>query len=133
MWYVKEITTSADSANSTNLKVWGGVIVEAYIRFPPGPEGQLKVRVSQGGHQIIPMNDSTWFTGDDEAVGGREFIVLGPGWNMLTIHTQNDDEVNSHWCKVRINVLPLDVADPRHQFKVISTRLGTLLRRVGVT
>lgn len=135
MLYVKEITTPAATSRlapkKTNIKVWGGIIVKIEIMFPPGPQGDLKVAIYHGGHPVSPVNVGSWFAADDETVSFREFYPLRSAENTLTVYTYNDDAVNPHMCRVRINVLPRDIADPRRAQRRLAGRLQTLLRRIG--
>jgi len=123
--------TGKDSAKRTEVKVWGGVIVGIEVMFPPGPQGDLKVAIRQGGWQIAPTTYDTYFAADDETIKYQEFVPLKSGYNNITIITYNDDAVNAHLCRVRINVLPAFLADPSRAQQEMAGRLDTLLKRIG--
>jgi hypothetical protein len=136
MLYVRQISTPAgttkDNATTTTIKAWSGVITRIEARFPPGPQFLLHVSVSQGGHQIYPVDDKYDVAGDDETVVADEFTEMRGGWNALSIKTWNDDATYAHQVVVRITVLPREIASPYDALKTIAVSLQFLLRRIGI-
>jgi len=133
MFYVKEITTPANSTKSTTVKVWAGVITRVSVYFPPGPGGTLQVRLYHGGHQFSPANRDGYYSSDNETIDYQEYLKLAPGWNEIVIHTKNTSTLHPHMCRVRINVLPIFLAVPYYMMQGISANLRRLLSRIGVT
>lgn len=137
MFYVKEITTDANTAQGSpkesTVKVWAGVIHHVGIMFPQGPAGLLHVQIWHGGHQIYPSTELQDFAGNDETIRFNDNYQLHVGLNTLTIKTWNEDDTYPHKCRVRIGVLPMEVVAPHMMFIGIRSSLRRLLARVGVT
>lgn len=136
MFYVKEITTDADTARAdsveTDRRVWAGVIHHVDVVFPAGCAGLLHVTIWHGGHQIFPSEELQDFAGDGETVSFKDHYKLIPGENLIRIKTWNEDDTFSHTCRVRIGVLPQKIVFPEYVFVDIANSLRWLLRRIGV-
>lgn len=109
MLYSVDITVPANTARLDRLKnilkVWKGVIHDFEIIFPPGCAGLVKCAIFHGGHQIIPVNDGSFLSGDTFPIKGRDFIDLKNETNNLFIHTYNEDDTYDHVVTVRLWVL----------------------------
>ncbi|MEK7500398.1 MAG: hypothetical protein AAB649_07410, partial [Patescibacteria group bacterium] len=58
-----------------------------------------------GGHQIIPVNEGSWLSGDAFPITGKEFLELEKETNDIFIWTYNEDNVDEHTVTVRLHVL----------------------------
>ena len=136
MFYVRQISTDADTskanATETRIKAWGGIITKISVRFPPGPQFLLHCSISQGGHQIFPVDENFDVTGENEAVTTDEYYKMQSGYNLILVRTWNDDDTYAHSCLVRITVLPQFVATPYFALRDIATSLRFILRRIGL-
>jgi hypothetical protein len=136
MFYVKEITTAANTSKAdsieTDRRVWAGVIHRVEVVFPPGCAGLLHVTIHHGGHQIYPSEELQDFIGDDEVISFNDFYELVPGDNLIRIKTWNEDDTFDHKVIIRMGILPKEYLYPEYVFQDIANSLRWLLRRIGV-
>jgi len=105
------IPANTDKLNPVRqtIKVWRGVINRIRITFPTGCVGLAHIRILHGGHQIAPVNEGSWFSGDGGGPDYQEFIPLQKEINELTIEGYNEDDTYPHKPIVEISVLPYEV------------------------
>jgi len=78
------------------LEIEGDVITHVRIRFPPGPNGLLKVAIYYGIKQIFPFEENTYFWGDDEIIEWDEYWELPESPCTLRIKAKNEDDTYEH-------------------------------------
>jgi len=88
-----------------------GYIVFTEIRFPPGPQGLLKVSVWYGETQLIPQKESDWIAGDDERIWDIPLFYITKGEKIL-VKAYNEDDTYDHSFFFRMVVLPSDIVRP---------------------
>ena len=94
--YSRVFTTPANKTEDNDLWVEGDVITFVRIRFPPGPNGLLKVAIFYGEKQLFPWEEGTWFIGDDETIAWDEYFVLPERPCRLIIRVKNEDDTYEH-------------------------------------
>ena len=119
--YSRVFTTSASTTKDYDLWVEGDVITFVRIRFPPGPNGLLKVAIFYGEKQLFPWEESTWFIGDDETIAWDEYFVLPERPCRLIVRVKNDDDTYEH--SVLVTIVTQSYASTRE------TRLARALAR----
>ena len=94
--YSYRITTNAASSKKTVVNIKGDYLTKVIIRFPPGPQGLLHVRIFYGDFQLFPEDKDTDFADDDLAIEWEEFWELPEEPCPLTILTENEDDTYPH-------------------------------------
>ncbi|GAI49513.1 unnamed protein product [marine sediment metagenome] len=130
MWYRFEIwvpnTDTEPGVVTYSLRLPAGVIKKMRIRFPPGPNNKVSIRIMLGAHQMYPRGPpaipeydpavhpavpSYWFRGDDEAIEWEDHVPtkVGDHWS---VEAQADTCDHSHTIIIGFNVIEEDVASP---------------------
>ena len=102
--YCRAFTVPANSEEEFELEIEGDIISYVRIRFPPGPQGLLKVSIFYGIKQIFPYEESTEFAGDDEIIDWQEYWELPESPCRLVIKAKNEDDTYDHSFYFIINV-----------------------------
>lgn len=90
----------------TVLRLSRGVIHQIDIRFPPGPQGFLKLHINRAAHQIWPSTSGQDFSTDNELITFREHYELISAPLQFEAWTWNDDDTHDHLVIIRIGILP---------------------------
>jgi len=115
------ITTNAATTQTTRKSIKGDYITYVNIRFPPGPQGLLKVKLYYGDTQLFPEEDDTYFAGDDEVIAWNEFLPIPERPMPLTIVTQNDDDTYAHSVYIRLATM--------YERQLLSAQIAGLLKK----
>jgi len=147
MWYRFEIwvpdTDTEAGVVTYNIRLPAGVIKKVRVRFPPGPNNKVALRIMLGGHQMyprgppaIPEYDPTvhpsvpsyWFRGDDEAIEWEDHVPtqVGDHWS---VEAQADDCWHDHTIIVGFNVIEEDVANP---WRILEDLVAIFKRTIGL-
>jgi len=102
--YSRDFTIPASTEEEYDLEIEGDVITYVRVRFPPGPQGLLKVAVFYGIKQIFPYEEDTQFAGDDEIIEWQEYWELPEERTKLIIKATNEDDTYEHSFYLIINV-----------------------------
>jgi len=102
--YSRVFTVPKATTKEFELKIEGDVVTYVRIRFPPGPQGLLKVAIFYGLKQIWPCEEDTWFYGDDEVIQWQEYWELPEERTTLKIKAVNEDDTYDHSFYLVINV-----------------------------
>jgi len=94
--YSYRITTNASSDKKTTVNLKGDYLTKVMIRFPPGPQALLHVRIFYGDLQLFPEDKDTDFADDDLAIEWEEFWELPEKPCPITIYTLNEDDTYAH-------------------------------------
>lgn len=116
MLFVYNITTNASVAATnkklTILKLTHGIITQLDVQFPPGPNGYLHLQITDGLHQVFPLNPEGDFASSFVNISFREYLPLLSVPYELQAYTWNLDDTYAHLVIVRIGILPVSVAAP---------------------
>jgi hypothetical protein len=102
--YSRAFTVPASTEEKFEIEIEGDVITYVRIRFPPGPNGLLKVSIFYGIKQIFPYEEGTFFAGDDELIEWQEYWELPEERTTLRIRAVNGDDTYDHAFYLVINV-----------------------------
>ncbi|MBW2649064.1 MAG: hypothetical protein JRC53_04515 [Deltaproteobacteria bacterium] len=125
--YSYEYTVPASSTKEFELEVEGDVITYVRLRFPPGPQGLLRVAIFYGTKQIFPYKESTWFFGDDEIIEWQEYWQLPETPCRLIIKAQNDDDTYEHSFYLIMNVQKKEETPAGQLSKAVSSAISTTI------
>ena len=78
------------------LEIEGDIIDMVRIRFPPGPAALLKVAIFYGNEQLFPVENGTFFQGDNEIIQWSEYWLLPEAKTKLRIRAINEDDTYEH-------------------------------------
>lgn len=112
MIYRFEISTKGEgkytitNKKKTVLRLCRGVIHQIDIRFPPGPQGYLKLHINRAAHQVWPSPSGQYFATDNEPISFREHYELVFAPLQLEAWTWNDDDTYEHLVIIRLGILP---------------------------
>jgi len=119
-------TTKADPL-VTELPLRPGVINLVHVAFPPGPVALAHVAVYRAGSLLWPTNDDDGFAWDNFTLTFNPLERLEVEPFSLQARTWNEDDTFEHLVVLRMNVLPLDIADQAGEELTILQRLSDRL------
>ena len=100
MLHSKHITLAANKteaqATLTRFKVNHGVIFRAWLTFPPGCAGLVRVRILLDGHPILPVEKEAYIVGDSYTFVYPAMVEIETEPQIITIEAWNTDEVYPH-------------------------------------
>lgn len=117
-----------DDPKKQILKLTKGVITRVDIKFPPGCNGMVKVRLFRYESQLIPLSRDEWVTGDSESVPTEAFYELTEVPTQLKFIGCSPGTTNPHTVTLRVQVLPMAVAT----FAPLVKLMTKFLKLVGV-
>ncbi|MBW2672775.1 MAG: hypothetical protein JRD89_05055 [Deltaproteobacteria bacterium] len=94
--YSRKLTCSASSEAEFEIALEGDVLERVRLRYPPGPNGLLRIALFYGIKELFPHEEGTYFYGDDE------IIEFSPSWQLperettVRVKLVNDDEKYEH-------------------------------------
>jgi len=83
-----------------------GWIYRAWLIFPPGCAGLVKVRVLHQGHPIIPVNKTDYINADNYTFVLPMFYEVPEEPYQITFEGWNEDDVIPHTITLMLLVLP---------------------------
>ena len=101
------------------LEIEGDIIDMVRIRFPPGPSGLLKVAIFYGNEQLFPVENGTFFQGDNEIIQWSEYWLLPEAKTRLRIRAINEDDTYEHSFYLVINT--------KYKHEMLEERIAKLL------
>lgn len=147
MWYRFEVwvpnTDRGIGLVTYALRLPAGVIKKVRVRFPPGPNNKVAVRIMLGTHQMWPRGppaipevlplvhppvSSYWFSGDDEAIEWEEHVPTRAG-DHWSVDALADDCRHDHTVIVGFNVIEEDVANP---WRILEDLVAIFKRTIGI-
>lgn len=108
-----------------------GWIYRAWIIFPPGCAGLVKVRVEHKGHPIIPVNKSDYVRADNYTFELPMFYEVKTTPYQITFEGWNEDDTYDHTITLMLLVLPKNVILPIGAVEGIMKSLSNLIIRKG--
>jgi len=106
------------------LEVEGDIIDMVRIRFPPGPAALLKVAIFYGNEQLFPVEENTFFQGDNEIIEWSEYYPLPEAKTRLRIKGINEDDTHEHSFYLVLNTkYRQELAEER-----LAKRIASLIR-----
>lgn len=109
MIYVKDITTSADTAKADALpvilKVTKGLVYKVEVDFPPGAAGLHHVVICDGTYQVWPSEAHTTFHADGVTISFDDTYLKVSEPFEFVIYTYNLDDTFDHFVQVRIGLV----------------------------
>ena len=116
MLYSKSLTftagTTEGSAQRLNFIVNKGIISRAWLIFPSGCAGLVKIRVYSESHPIIPVNKSDYIKADDYVFDIPLFFEIKSEPYVVTLEGWNEDETYSHTITLLLLILPKNYVLP---------------------
>jgi len=133
--YSYRITTNPTEEKKTTVKLKGDYLTKVMIRFPPGPQALLHVRIYYGDYQLFPEDKDTDFADDDLAIEWDEFWKLPEHPCPITIWTKNEDDTYEHtvhvyfFTKYQEELMAEKIAEALwKRFKGLFKAIGSLFR-----
>ena len=128
--YSYKFTTNPSSSQTQEIELEGDVITKVRIRFPPGPQGLLRVAFFYGIKQIFPYNEGEFFYGDNEVIEWEEYFPFPETPLKLKIKLINDDDTYSHSCYIIIVTRKREDLEESRLAKRISSFFRFILGRI---
>ena len=128
MFYVfsKTPESGRDKTNphSVEMKLTGGVIHQVDVLFQDGCAHETYVQIFRGGQQLWPTNREEYLRGNATVVSFREFLLLGPGENLLRAEISTDLTEDIPEVIIQIGVLPKKIIQPLSFDELLSAATG---------
>ena len=109
MLHSKHLTLTANKTEATSTKtsflVNQGVIFRAWIHFPPGCAGLVKVRIFHEGHPFLPVEIDSFIRGDDTTYVYPVMYEITDAPEQITIQAWNEDELYDHTIDVQFLII----------------------------
>jgi len=128
--YSRTFTAPAGGRNEENWTIEGEVITKVSVRFPPGPEGELRVKIAYGLKSLAPFAESEWLSGDDEAIEWNEYLELPERKTTLRVILENDDPDNPHSVLIRVVTMPKNLVTPVAIMNTVYQKLDMFLSKL---
>ena len=135
MLYSKHVTFPANQTEATktvsHFHISKGWIYRAWLIFPPGCAGLVKVRIEHKGHPIIPINKSDYVTADNYTFELPLFYETKTTPYQITFEGWNEDDVHPHVITLMLLVLPKEVIMPIGAYEGIVASLKSVFESRG--
>ena len=147
MWYRFEVWVPDSDTRIApvryELRIPPGIIKGVRVRFPPGPNNRVYIRILLGSHQMWPRGPpaipdvlpavhppvtSYWFRGDDEVIEWEEHVPTQDGDHWFA-EIRADNCRHDHTIAVGFNVLEVEYGQP---LEPVRDLVGTLKRLIGL-
>lgn len=136
MLYSKHVTFSAGKTEATktveHFNISKGWIYRAWVIFPAGCAGLVKVRIEHNGHPIIPVNKSDYIKGDGYVFELPMFFEVKNEPYRITFEGWNEDATYNHTITLMLLVLPKNYILPVGATEGIMESLSSLIINKGV-
>jgi len=129
--YSRVITTPASSSLETIIRLKGDYITKLNVRFPPGPQGLLKVAFFYGNRQLWPEEADTYIQGDDEPIEWEEHYRVPERPMPLRVLTVNEDDTYEHSVYIRIATAYKTQLLAEQIVNAIAKRFGNFIKLLG--
>ena len=138
MLYSKHVTFPSGKTEATktveHFNINKGWIYRAWVVFPAGCAGLVKVRVEHKGHPIIPVNKSDYIKADNYVLEIPMFFEIKSEPYRITFEGWNEDATYDHTITLMFLVLPKEFILPVGAVEGIMESLSTLIiRKEGET
>ncbi len=135
MLYSKHVTfplgkTEADITRE-HFNINKGWIYRAWLIFPPGCAGLVKVRIEHKGHPIIPVNKSDYVKADGYVFELPMFHEVKAEPYRITFEGWNEDDTFDHTITLMLLVLPKNFILPVGATEGIMESLSNLIIRTS--
>jgi len=136
MLYAKHVEFPANKTEAgkrqVRFNINKGWIYRAWLIFPPGCAGLVKIRVLHQGHPIIPVNKTDYVKADNYVFELPMFYEVPEEPYQITFEGWNEDDVHPHTITLMLLVLPKAFILPIGAVEGIMESLKSLiLRREG--
>jgi len=116
MLYAKHVLFPADKTELTKtierFSISKGWIYRAWVIFPPGCAGLVKIRIEHEGHPIIPINKSDYIKADNYTFELPMFYEVAEEPYGITFEGWNEDDTYDHTITLMLLVLPKNYIMP---------------------
>ncbi len=116
MLYSKHVTFPFGQTEATktieHFHISKGWIYRAWLIFPPGCAGLVKVRVLHQSHPIIPINKSDYIKADNYTFELPMYYPVPKEPFRITFEGWNEDDIHPHEITLMLLVLPKNVILP---------------------
>lgn len=92
------------------MKLTHGVIHTVRIDFPPGPRGEVKLAIFEGGIQRYPFNRGGYFQADNTYINYDDFLELGSPPYELKAQGWAPDANYDHTLHIEIGLIESKIA-----------------------
>ena len=133
MLYSKHITFTKGQTEATlsrqTFKINQGIIYRAWIIFPAGCLGLVKVRIYHEEHPIMPVNKSDYLKADSYVFEIPLFFEVTDEPYNVTFEGWNEDANNDHTITLMLLVLPKKYVLPVGALEGVMESLKSLVLR----
>jgi len=133
MLYSKHITLPPKKTEATStkehFKVNKGIIYRAWLVFPSGCAGLVKVRVYHEGHPILPVNANDYIKGNDYVFEVPLFFEVTDEPYDIVFEGWNEDDTYEHTVTLMLLILPKKYVLPVGAAEGIMESLKSLIVR----
>jgi len=135
MLYAKHVSFPYGKTEATKTQarfhINKGWIYRAWLIFPPGCVGLVKVRILHQGHPIIPVNKTDYVKADNYVFELPMFYEVPEEPYQITFEGWNEDDTYDHTITLMLLVLPKAFILPVGAVEGIMESLSNLIIRKG--
>ncbi|MBA7494733.1 hypothetical protein ES702_05310 [subsurface metagenome] len=117
--------TTEDTAEETELELSAGVIHQIDFLFPVNSNREVRVKIMDAAYQLCPTNRDDAIRANNTLISTREFYVLTPGRNILTVKAWNTHTTDDFMISVNIGLLPRRILQPFSFEELLKAALAT--------
>ncbi len=120
--------TTAGTPAEESVTLPAGVLSQVTIFFPPGPQGEVGVRLLHNRSQVFPARANQWAAWDSGAVSAKINLPLAVGDTGIVVQGKSPDANFDHEITVQFDVntsgLPLEPVDIPDALDRVEVLLG---------
>jgi len=133
MLYAKHVLFPAAQTEATKtisrFNINKGWIYRAWLIFPPGCAGLVKIRVLHQGHPIIPVNKTDYVKADNYTFELPMYYEVPEEPYQITFEGWNEDDIYPHTITLMLLILPKSSILPVGTTEGIMESLKSLIIR----
>lgn len=130
MLHAKHITIPANTTQAaavySRFMVNQGVIYRAWVTFPAGCAGLVKLRIYFGGHPFLPVESDAYISGDNFVFEYPIMFEIKEPPEQITIQAWNDDDTYPHAVDVQFSIVDKAWIQPIGAYEGIIAALKSL-------
>lgn len=125
------LTKGATEATLTTTRFFvnKGVIYRAWLTFPAGCAGLVKVRIFHQGHPFLPVEKDAYIQGDAYTFEYPVFFEILESPELISVEAWNEDATYDHTIDVQFLIVPKEWVLPVGAYEGIVAALRSVFAR----
>lgn len=118
------VSEAAGTPKEDTIHLTEGVIHQVDVMFQSGCLFDVHVQIWQANRQVWPTNRGASLVGDATIISFREFHLVAPGSQILTIKSWSGQTVTDKYIEVHLGLLPKTIIQPLSFEELLAAAAG---------